>query len=131
MTGVITDAPKTRTVAVATDLSAYAYHFVKYNTALDNTVVAAEDAAALPFVAQSDALDGSVTAGVMTIAFAGMTKLKLAGTVNPGAPIKPTTAGEGVVADTDGDFFGAVAAEGGVANDIIAVYAVQGIFKTP
>jgi len=127
-TGVVTQAPTTRSVTIDTDLSSKKYHFVDMDTTDDNVVNLVEDQATVPFVLLDDG-DGSSTSKTGSIAIDGVTKITLGGTVSAGAPVAASTGGVGIAA-ADGDYFGAIALENGVSGDVIPVRVTQGYLET-
>lgn len=103
--------------------------FVKLDTSSTNTknpgIVAAGAGDAILGVSlnDSDAASGDeVEVGLP----GGGARLKISGTVLLNQSIKATTNGYGIVTTTAGDKVGAMAIEGGLANDIIGVHVIRG-----
>jgi hypothetical protein len=121
-----TTALDTKTVVIDTNLSGKVYHFVNYDATDQNVVNLATDGSAIPYVL-AEASDGSGTPTVGTIVNSGMFKVKLAGSVDAGQPLMPTTGGAAIVATTNNKY-GAIAAEPGVSGDIIQATCERGVF---
>lgn len=121
----LTNAPETKSVRTATDLSAKENYFVKLDTSNEGEVVLTEDAAAMPFPLV-DGADGSVTEATCAIAVGGETKLKLGGSVNAGQPLTASTGGVAIATTTNKDMYGAIALENGASGDVINVLVRQG-----
>lgn len=117
-----------RTVTMATDLSAKQYFFVNLDTTVDNKVAIAADGLKIAWPLM-DGKDGSVNSATGSIAVSGQAKITLGGTVGPGIPVMPDTAGKAVVA-TDGKYYSGVTMQGGVAGDVVIMDVCHGVFKT-
>lgn len=119
-TGNITTALLTKTVTIDSNLSSKTYHFVSFDATDRNVVNLQENATEMPLILLDDG-DGSSTAKRGSIALAGITQLKIGGSVTAGDSLTATTGGVGIATTTDGDRAGAIALEGGASGDIIEV----------
>lgn len=125
-TGVVTGKPETITKKVESDLSAKQYYLVNIDATDEELIVLASGVTETPFVLQ-EGVDGSVADGQAAIAVGGTTKVKLGGTVAPGDLLTSDGSGKAIATTSNGNFYGLVALEIGVANDIILAKVSQGI----
>lgn len=117
-TGNVTSALVTKTVSIDTDLSGKQYYLVAFDATDENVVNLIEAATKFPFVL-IDGADGSTTATRGAIALAGITQVKIGGTVAAGDSLTATTGGVAIATTTDGDRAGLIALEGGASGDLI------------
>ena len=122
-TGIVTGRPETRSVQVTSDLTGKEYTLVKL--AANNTVVAADDATAVPYVL-TEGVDGSTTERTVAIVIGGRTKVKLGGTVAVGDRLTADSNGAAVATTSGGAEYGLTAETAGVAGDIIPVTVTPG-----
>lgn len=112
--------PNTRSYTAGGDLSAKQFHFVKVGTVVGTVVICGASDKPIGIV-QNAPLSGEA-ADVAIIG--GGAKLAIAGTVTPGAFLKPDSNGKGVATAVSGDFFCAVAdsiGSNGASGDNIPV----------
>ena len=117
----------TKTVSIATDLSAKQGYLVNLDATTYGLVALATDATKFPYPLV-DGKDGSVTAATGAIAVGGECRVKIGGTVTVAAALTSDGNGKGIACTTEGQLYGAVALENGVADDIITVKVTQGFF---
>lgn len=125
-TGVVTGKPETITKKVESDLSAKQYYLVNIDGTDEELITLASAATETPFVLL-EGVDGSTADGQAAIAIGGTAKVKLGGTVAPGDLLTADSAGKAIATTTNGNFYGLIALEIGVANDIILAKVSQGI----
>ena len=125
-TGSTFDLTKTRTVAIATNLSGKEYYAVNYSA--DNTVAIGADAAKVPFILLTGS-NGSVTANIGVIATEGTYLAKIGGNVVAGDKLTSNGNGEWITTVTDKNNYGAIAVYSGASGDIIEVQIAQGMIS--
>lgn len=117
----------TKTAVIDSNLLNKEYYFVTLDTSdADFVVNIAANANAPVFILQ-EGVDGSTTEGIGSVCMQGFFKVKLGGTVSRGDKLTSDSSGLAIATVTDKNNFGAIALEGGVANDIIEVLVVQGM----
>mgnify|MGYP001579847087 CR=1 FL=1 len=104
------------------NLSALQYTSVKLDTSEE--VVAAVSGSKSIGILQ-DAPNGTSTEKTATVRVAGLSKLKLGGTVAMGEYLKSDAAGKGIAVTADNDEIMAMALTSGDNNDLIAVIIVH------
>lgn len=112
---------------VATDLRNKEYYFVKDSSGLLVLAGAGEKAVG---IMQEGVLGTSANHQITRVRTAGVSRLKLAGTVSVGSWIKSDADGKGVATTTNLDVYNAQALSDGVAGDIIAVKVLTGMVSS-
>lgn len=105
-----------RNIAAGEDLSANKDRFVKFD---GSDLLVAADAASKPIGIQTNKPASGETVGLAEVGETG--RLKIGATVTAGDYLKPDANALGIPATGAGNFYGAMALESGVANDIINV----------
>jgi hypothetical protein len=117
--------PKVRTYIASGAIKARS--FVKFDSSSNKknpTIVQCESGASIGISANDD--DAASGDSVEVCLPGGGAVLKIAGSVDLGNSIKPTTDGSGIVTASAGDSVGAMAVEGGLTGDLIGVHVVHG-----
>jgi hypothetical protein len=109
------------------DLSATDFRFVKVGAAANGCVVCTSNTDIKLGIRQNSPYTGDI-AKIYTLG--SRAKLTLVGTVTIGAMITASTSGGGIATTTSKDFVGAIALQGGDANDVIDVLVVGYLYTT-
>lgn len=116
----------TKTVVIDSNLSSKEYYFVTLDTSDSDLVVNLAAAATAPLFILYEGVDGSSSEGIGSIFAVGFAKLKLGGSVSRGDRLTSDSNGKGIATTTNNDWYGAIALEGGVSNDVIEVLVAVG-----
>jgi len=116
----------TCTVVIDSNLSGKEYYFVTLDTSDADRVVNLAAAASAPVFILGEGADGSTTEAIGTLMVAGFGKLKLGGSVSRGDRLTSDGNGKGIATTTNNDWYGAIAMEAGVSNDVIEVLIAVG-----
>jgi len=107
------------------NLSAKQYRFVKRDATTGNIVACGANEQ--PLGVLQNAPNGSTREDVAIVRIAGVSKLKLAGTVTPSSWIQSDTNGEGTPNTTNNRPSGAMALSDGTSGDLIAVLVAPSV----
>lgn len=125
-TGTLSAEVQTKTKKVESDLSTKQYYLVNIDGTDEELVAIASGATEMPYVLL-EGVDGSTADKWAAIAVGGRVKVKLGGTVAPGDLLTSDGSGLAIATTSNGNFYGLVALEIGVANDVIEAQVEQGI----
>lgn len=125
--GVVTGGSVTATKKINTNLSSKEQYLVNINTS-DDAYIALAAGATLPLFVLKEGADGSSTETVGTIVLFGPTKVKLGGTVTPGAHLTSDGSGLAIATTTSGNRVAGIALAAGVANDVIPMLAIPSVY---